>query len=119
LPGGAVYVVLRPEGILLTVNNGKAAKYLSPSITDDDMALILGYPESKREVLERGPGLLVQAVNRAGDIITEAAASEAGLEAATAALTSHVPKGGSIKFTTIIDALVRRIEKRRSHHGTI
>ncbi|HWF77326.1 MAG TPA: hypothetical protein VN694_09135, partial [Caulobacteraceae bacterium] len=80
-----------------------------PMITDDDLAVLLGYPETKADVFARGGGLVVQARDADGHVITEAYASSQRLAETVAALRAHVPLLGRLQVMTPADALARRV----------
>jgi hypothetical protein len=108
--GPAVQMVRRREGILLTTDPKRAAHFKTRSmVTDDDLALLLGYPESKADVFGRGGGLVVQARDAEGHVITEAYASLQRLADTVAALNGHVPFAGRLLVLAPAEALARRV----------
>jgi hypothetical protein len=95
---------------LLTTDPKRATYFKTrPMITDDDLALLLGYPESKADVFSRGGGVVVQARDADGHIITEAYASGQRLAETVAALSRHVPLAGRLAVVWPADALARRV----------
>ncbi len=105
-----IRVVERREGVLLTSDNRIARAFAAkPAITDDDLAEFLGYPESKADVLARGGGLVVQARDVDGYVVTEAFASSARVGETIRALAPHVPLFGQLKILTSMAALARRM----------
>jgi len=108
--GPDVEVVRRREGTLLTTDPKRADYFETrPMITDDDLAVLLGYPETKADVFARGGGLVVQARDADGHVITEAYASGQRLAETVAALRAHVPLPGRLQVMTPADALARRV----------
>jgi hypothetical protein len=107
VPG--VYRSERPEGVLFTTDKAKAQTFQSANLSDDIMAALLGYPETKAEVMASGLPVAVQARNANGDVITEAAASIPRLSETVNKLSAHVPPGGSLSIVSVVDALARRI----------
>ncbi len=105
-----VRVVRRREGTLLTTDPKRAAHFKTrPMITDDDLALLLGYPESKADVFGRGGGLVVQARDADGYVVTEAYASLQRLADTVAELRRHVPFAGRLLVLAPAEALARRL----------
>ncbi len=108
--GPDVQVVRRQEGTLLTTDRKRADYFETrPMITDDDLAGLLGYPETKADVFARGGGVLVQACDADGHVITEAYASARGLAGTVATLRGHVPLLGRLLVLSPADALARRV----------
>jgi hypothetical protein len=108
--GPGVEVVRRREGTLLTTDPKRAAHFKTrPMITDDDLALLLGYPESKADVFGQGGGLVVQARDADGHVITEAYASLQRLARTIAELRRHVPFAGRLVVLAPAEALARRV----------
>jgi len=106
-----VEMVSRREGTLLTIDPKRAAYFKTrPMLTDDDLAALLGYPESKADVFARGGGgVVVQARDADGRVVTEAFASAQRLAETIATLSRHVPFGGRLQVLTPADALARRV----------
>lgn len=101
---GTAYVVIREAGTLITKDLAIAELFrTTPQITDTIMAAILGYPEDKNGTVNP---VVVQACDRAGSVITEAAASASHVDATVTALLPH----GLIRIVSVEDALVRRME---------
>ena len=106
----SVQVITRAEGTLLTTDKKRARYFASrPMITDDDLAFLLGYPETKADVLASGDGIVVQARDADGCVITEAFASRERVSETIRALESHVPFCGRVEVLTPSAALTRRI----------
>jgi hypothetical protein len=104
-----IFVEKRPEGILLTDSASVAATFRTIEwITDDLLAAMLGYPETKADVIECGFGSVVQALDKDGNIVFEAAASRRRLDETKEAAQRQVPQGGSVHVTTPEAALARR-----------
>jgi hypothetical protein len=105
-----IFVECRAEGTLLTNRAHVAASFQAAEpLTDDLLAAILGYPESKADLIGRGDPLVAQALDAKGCVVFEAGCSKAGLDAALAAAAEQVPEGGCVHMTTVEDALGRRI----------
>jgi hypothetical protein len=106
----SVSVITRTEGTLLTTDRKRAKYYGSKAmITDDHLAYLLGYPEAKADVLAQGEGVVVQARDAEGCVITEAFASHGRVSETIRALDPHVPFCGSLILMTPAEALTRRI----------
>lgn len=106
IPHNSHIVLTRPEGTLIT-SDLHMARYFATAvkITDDDMAVILGYPEKKSDVIASGGGVMVQAVDDEGRVIVEAVASHAHLDRTVAAFSDQ----GNVRILTPQDAITRRI----------
>lgn len=86
----AVSIVRRGEGVLLTRDQRLAVLVRSAAILrDSDLALILGYSETKASALASGAPIGVQARDRDGYVVTEMIASPQRLDDAVAALSRH------------------------------
>ena len=107
LPPG-VEEVPRAEGTLLTRNPNKAAEFqAAPTVNDETMAGLLGYPETKEEAAASGNPAVVQGMNAAGDVVTESVASSEGIPAAQEAAAERAP---NVQVVSPQDALARRAE---------
>lgn len=112
-----VYAVEQPIGTLLTRDAARADTF-AERCDDRTMAWILGYPESKDDVVancDRRPIALaraVQARDHDGNVITEAFASPGGLARTMYVLKEHVPPGGVLAVLTPVDAIGRRLVLR-------
>ena len=94
----------RPEGSLYTNNPMKAQRFMDPSLDDDGMAEILGYPQPKSQI---GPdGMVVQATDPNGNVITEAATSPDQLPSTLEALSGH----GQPRVMSPMEAQQRRYQ---------
>jgi site-specific DNA-cytosine methylase len=100
LPEGMIRVD-REEGTFLTTNPQKANQFnAAPQLSDVDMAALLGYPEDKASAVSGNNPHVVQGRDAAGNVVAEAAASDAGTGATQAAIASQVPEGGTVEITT-------------------
>lgn len=107
-----IFVERRPEGTLLTNSPAIADIYKNlEMVTDDDLAVILGYPESKTDVMRAEYGVVVQAFDAKDRVVFEAAASPMGVNATVSSAIDQMPVGGRIEVTTIERALARRIKR--------
>ena len=89
-----IIVAERPEGTLLTDNPSKAARFkVASPLTDDTLAGLLGYPETKAEAIASGDPQVVQAVNADGAVVGETLVSPGNVQAAEDALKPQVPDG--------------------------
>jgi hypothetical protein len=105
-----VRVITRAEGTLLTTDKKRADYYRAQAtVTDDDLAHLLGYPETKADVLAQGEGIVVQARDAHGCVITEALASPHRASETMRALEQHVPFCGQLIVLTPAAALTRRL----------
>lgn len=104
-----LFVEKRAEGTLITTSATLAAHFQElDHLTDNHMAAILGYPETKGEVLKTGDATVVQALDANGCVVFEAAASYQRLPLTVAAAKQQMPPGGKINVTTLFQALNRR-----------
>lgn len=119
LPHG-VYAVPSVSGTLLTTNPNKARLFSDASnngaLTDDLIGGLLGLPESKSQVAASGRPLAVQGTDQEGNIVTEAAASPAGVPKAINAISPQVP-GGRVNVTTPEEVQSRRAELTAADAG--
>lgn len=109
---GSLHRVVRPEGTLITTNLAKARMFQrAGEVSDRTMQLLLGYPQSKADVL-RGGGIpvVVQAIGPNGGVAYEAAASSKQLQRTVNAARDAAP-GATIRLTTLEDALATRAEE--------
>lgn len=105
-----VQVKIRAEGTLLTTAEWRARFFASrPFITDDDIALLLGYPEAKADVIASGGGVVVQARDVNGCVITEAFASHQRAHETIDVLNTHVSFCGRLEVLTPLAAIARRL----------
>lgn len=108
-PSCGVTAVIRPEGILLTSDVKRAERYRAAAIlSDDDMAELLQYPQSKAEVEQLGDAVAVQARDEHDNVITEALTSGADPSKTISWITTHVPKNGCLAILTPEAAIARR-----------
>lgn len=112
-------VVSRPEGTLLTTDRRSAALYAERGADDAVMAHILGYPEHKSDVVAACGGnplraKAIQALDAHGSVVTEAFTSPSGEAATIEAIRAHVPRGGSLRALTPVEAIVRRLSLPRT-----
>lgn len=106
-----IFVEHRPEGTLLTDSASVAATFRTIEwVTDEMLAAMLGYPESKGDVIDAGFGHVVQALDQDGCVVFEAATSHARLNETKEAALRQVPFGGGVHVTTPAAALARRFK---------
>lgn len=106
-PGVLAYQ--RPEGTLLTTDVRKAREFADAHAVDDAfMARLLGYPETKSDVVAGGAPHVVQGRDEAGNVVVETLASPAGLPAAEAMVHEQAPV---VEVTTPAAAQAERAEK--------
>jgi len=111
LPDG-LFVETRREGTLVTDNRHIAQAFkLAEFITDGFIAEMLGYPESKADVLLTDDGLVVQALDKDGNVIFEAACSQAKIAETIAAANAQVTEGGKVDVKSPYHALSRRLPR--------
>jgi hypothetical protein len=90
-----------PSGRLLTAKQGIASRFLAAQ-TDETLASILGYPETKWRV--SGVPVVVRARDGRGAVITEMLSSPHLVDIAAAVAAQH----GEVEIATICDVLLRR-----------
>jgi len=106
-PGVLAYE--RPEGTLLTTDVRKARTFADARSVDDTlMARLLGYPETKSDVLATGAPHVVQGRDAAGNVVVETLASPAGLPAAEEMARAQAPV---VEVVTPDAAQAERTEK--------
>lgn len=107
-----VYVSRRREGTLLTADPGLATIFSqAPHVTDADVAHLLGYPETKADVMANGNAVVVQARDAKDRVVTEACATVPKVKVTCDALRKHVPQGGQLVILSVLEALQRRARK--------
>lgn len=105
-----IFVETRTEGTLITDSASMAAMYrLEDHISDGLLAAMLCYPQAKSDVMECGDGLVVQAIDKAGCVIFECAASQNYIQAALDEAERQIPPGGHTAVVSPQAALARRI----------
>lgn len=106
IAAGNAFVVTRECGTLVT-RNPYAADFFqnSPTVTDDDMAALLGYPETKASAIGSGNFAMVQALDGAGAVVMESVTSMANVQA----VADDYRKYGKINVCHPIVAGFRRL----------
>jgi hypothetical protein len=107
LPRGII-AVARPEGILLTTNRAKAERFQASDLNDNDMAQLLGYPETKADAVASGQPVAIQGKDAAGNVVADAVASPQRAGETAAAIAAQVPEGGSVAPVSPVEAQQRR-----------
>lgn len=109
LPDG-IFVEERREGTLITDSATLALAFRQTEhITDAEIAFLLGYPEAKADVMQSDDGVVVQALDKDGNVVMEAATSSLRLTLTKDAVEAQTPLGGRCIVTTPQAALARRI----------
>ena len=117
IPQG-VYVAMREAGVLISADIVPAVVFLhARPLTDIVMALVLGYPQPKSDVMNHGDGVVMQATDADGNVITECVVTPDYVEKASMVLGSHVIPGGRLLKLHPADVLARRIA--RISHGHV
>jgi hypothetical protein len=107
-----VMVAEREEGTLLTTNPTKANTFnRAPSLSDDDMAKMLGYPETKASAAAGPNPAVIQGKDANGNVVSEAVTSDNGKAATQTAIAGQTPAGGAIEQTTPEQAQARRSDQ--------
>lgn len=84
--------VKRPEGTLVTTNKTKADVFKDAhALSDDLMATILDYPQTKSEAIASGHPVVVQGKDDAGNVVAETLASPDGVPKAAQVIGSQAP----------------------------
>jgi hypothetical protein len=95
---------------LITDSAALAASYrLADFVTDELLAAILCYPECKADAMEAGDALVVQAIDSAGCVVFEAAASPAYVQVTLDEAERQLPPGGHTAVVQPQAAIARRI----------
>lgn len=94
------------RGLLVTSDPGKAAaaRQMADTITDEQMAGLLGYGAPKAE----SDGTVVQAVDSAGNVVHDEATSLDQIDDAMARAADMAPDGGGVGVTDVNEGLARR-----------
>jgi len=117
------YIEARPEGVLVTRDLGLALLFrdvlADTDAFDRRMALILGYPEAKPDVVAACDGnplhaWAAQARDAGGNVVQECFVTPDGARAACDALWQHVPVGGELVMLRPADAIWRRVMLRQA-----
>jgi hypothetical protein len=111
-------VVQRPEGTLLTTSAAKARLFGRKSEIDDrDLAAILGYPESKRDVIAAAvkgePIVGYEARDARGAVVASAIASGPRAGETARALRRQAPPGGRLVEVSPVAQQIRRAAQAR------
>ncbi len=93
-----------PDGILITTNKDKA-ECLAADPSDDTRAEVLGYVEPKSKLLDRGPIVVVRALNKRGAVVIEMASSVPGMKAAMDIAKEH----GEVEIVSLAACGLRRL----------
>lgn len=101
----------RPEGMFFTTNPRKLKAFNEGPLTDEKLAGLLGYPETKADAIASGQTVVVEAKNPDGDVVASTLASPAGIDAAKVALEPQVPEGGKVEVISAVEAQTERGEK--------
>lgn len=118
------FIEARPEGALVATAELWADLFRAtpdcPDVFDRNMAVILGYPEAKPDVIAACNGRpvtyakAVQARDRGDCVVTEAFCSPNQLEATQEALKAHIPPGGYLVVLSPVEAIGRRLLRREA-----
>lgn len=102
--------VSRPEGTISTLNENIARFYHDkPTIEDDDLALILGYPEAKSAIEKP---IVLQARDAYDNVVQECAVSFKNVMPHSLEIARYVPRGGRLVIASLYEVLQRRVELR-------
>lgn len=100
-------VVMRKEGALITNNPDKAKLFRAGPVTDEKMAKILDYPQTKADAVAGGNAQVVQGKDAQGNVVHESLATPEMLPGAAAAAQAHSP-GGTVEVHTPEEVQARR-----------
>lgn len=105
------FVVHRKEGIFITLSSFIAeALWDRETITEDDMAKLLDYPQSKDKI-DPDLAVVVQAKDAQGCVITECLVNKDKLQLALDRLGKHKPKDGTLEVHSPAEVLARRMRE--------
>ncbi len=90
-----------PQGLLLTTDVARA-RHLAANQSDDGLAVVLGYPEAKSQLVDP---IVIQARDAAGCVVSEMACSAGHAIEAALWAAAH----GGVAILTLPEALARRI----------
>ncbi len=108
----AAFTARRAEGTLVTTDRVLADRFAqAATVTDDDLAVILGYPQSKSEIHGASDCCVIQAIDRDGNVIFEAATSPERSAETRREAERHLTDNGLIRVCSLADALQRRISR--------
>jgi hypothetical protein len=110
LPQGTL-VAHADAGTFLTTDPGKLAAFNQGPVTDEKIAALLGYPQSKGDALTAGEPIVVQAANSEGDVVAQAAVSPDKVPEAKETMAAQTPPGGQVEIKEPLQAQQERAEK--------
>lgn len=108
-PNHPKQAALLNHGVLFT-NNPHIASAAADGLDDDRMAGILGYPSTKGQAMASSNPRALQARDSSGNVVHEAVVPEAS--GGIAAMSRHVPAGGSLADISPAEAQQRRFMAR-------
>ena len=106
-----VMVQPRPEGTLLTTNRKKLEAFQAPDLTDQALAKILDYPQTKDDAIASGNPLAVQAFDADGNMVQGPLSSPDALPQTIASTVAQTPPGGNVIVSSPQDALAARANR--------
>jgi len=102
--------IQRPEGILSTTEEHFARYWNDASeVSDDDIAIILGYPEAKSQIVNP---VVLQARDGNDRVVMECGVSFKNILPHSEVIARYVPTGGRLVIASVLEALQRRAELR-------
>jgi hypothetical protein len=97
----------RPEGSLVTTNAAKA-KSFAKGTTDAGVGKLLGIPSKDSALKAPKKALVVQALDKHGNVVSEAVTSPQTHKQAEKVIGKHVTTAGRLHVTSPLRAQVRR-----------
>lgn len=118
LPRGTM-VIHDPAGTFMTTNPDKLRAFANGPVTDELLAKLLGYPETKAEAVGSGQPVVVQGKDAEGNVIASTAASPEGVPAAEQAIGDQTPEGGRVEAVSSVQAQDERAATVGAEQGLL
>jgi len=110
LPKGTL-AIHDPAGTLLTTNPDKLRAFADGPVTDELLAKLLGYPETKADAIGSGEPVVVQGKTPGGDVVAATATSPERAPEAVQAIGAQTPEGGQVETVSPVEAQRERQAK--------
>ena len=102
------------RGTIVSTNKDLVAEVVASGATDESLSIALGYSSNKPA---SNPILVAQALDSAGNVVSEEVTSPENTEAALNAARGLAPEGGSVRVVTTEQALEERARLFKQEQG--
>ena len=102
------------RGTIISTNKDLVAEVVASGATDESLSIALGYSSSKPSA---DATLVAQALDAAGNVVSEEVTSPTNTEAALNAARGLAPEGGSVRVVTTEQALEERAKLFQQEQG--